>query len=88
MTFFIQKVLFLESVIAIVKSLFMNRESRGYWERGGIKVKRAGSGGEGLGLIPTEGYMYLLSPIFYPSSKIAQPRYDKGVMAQKQATAW
>ena len=32
-----------------------NRGSRKYRERGGMKAKRAGSGGEGLGLIPAEG---------------------------------
>ena len=43
----------------------LNRESRGYRERGGIKAKRAGSGGEGLGLIPTEGYFKALELYFY-----------------------
>ena len=38
-----------------VDAIVAYRESRKYRERGGIKAKRAGSGGEGLGLIPTEG---------------------------------
>ena len=42
----------------------LNQESRGYRERGGIKAKRAGSGGEGLGLIPTEGYNFPFLSVF------------------------
>ena len=38
-----------------VSSSTLNQESHGYRERGGIKANRAGSGGEGLGLIPAEG---------------------------------
>ena len=44
---------------------FGYRDSRCYRERGGIMAKRAGSGGEGLALIPAEGYLTPISgPIF------------------------